>query len=235
MASTGTAFFPSTTSYPNTTQYPGQGTLSLYRCRLSFDDASDSTPNWVEITNLDFRDFTTSRGRDSEQAAHDAGTATVVLDNRDRAFDPTNTAGPYYPNITPMAQVWLYEEFSGEVHDLFRGYVESWDQEWPGGGWSDAIVTLTCSDEFKVLALAGLLLTDPPRSSYEEVVAFDNPAGLWRLNDDVTKLQASLPSITEPNAEPPTEDTPIPQVFNPFLRKAFYRNPNPKRRAFPKK
>jgi hypothetical protein len=202
MASTATAFFPGASSFPNTTQYPGQGLAPIPRCRLSFDDASDSTPTWVEVANSKSRAFGTSRGRESPLQQHDAGSATVVLDNRNRDFDPTNTASPYYPNVTPMVRIWLYEEFSGEVHDLFRGYVESWDQEWPGGGWSDAIVTLACADEFKVLALDGLPTTSPVRDNFEDVIGSDLPSGYWRFNDDPI-IQIQAPSDPDPNPVPP--------------------------------
>src|SRR3954452_25507376 len=104
-AATGTALFPSAATFPDTTVYPGQGNLPMVRCRLSFDDVSDATPNWTEVSNAAFRSFSTSRGRDTEQSQFDAGSASVVLDNRDRAYDPFNNIA-----IKPMNRIWLYEE-----------------------------------------------------------------------------------------------------------------------------
>lgn len=195
-----------------TSKIVGQGSNPLVRCRLSFDDASASNPTWVEVADSKFRGFSISRGREVELQQSDAGSATVVLDNRDRAFDPANTASPYYPNVTPMVRLWLYEEFSGEVHDLFKGYVESWDQEWPGGGWSDAIVTVSAADEFKVLNLDALPATSPVRSSYEEVIASDLPQGYWRLaNDPATLVQEpQSPGEVPPNPiAPPEREIPV--------------------------
>jgi hypothetical protein len=88
---------------------------------------------------------------------------------------------------------------SGEVHDLFGGYVESWDQEWPGGGWSDAIVTLTCADEFKVLALDSLPTTSPVRDSYDDLIASDNPAGYWQMNE---RVETNVQSATDVEVNP---------------------------------
>jgi hypothetical protein len=205
----GTAAFPSTTLYPGSSTYPGQGLLPIVRCRIAFDDVSVSRPTWHEVTHSDLRSFSVSRGRSSELSAFDAGTASATIDNRDRVYDPTNTASPYYPNVTPMNRVWLYEEFAGEVQDLFVGYVESYDQEWPGGGWSDAIVTITASDEFKVLALAALPGTNPPRSNYGELVTSDNPDGYWSMNDDpATLIQAAV-------IPPPDDPVPIWTGFDP--------------------
>lgn len=196
MATTGTALSPGASTFPGTGVYPGQGLLPIVRCRISTDDTSDATPNWQNVLNADFRSFSTSRGRETELQLHDAGTASAVLDNRDRAYDPNANA-----NITPMNRVWLYEEFSGEVHDLFRGYVEVWDQDWPGWGGSDAEVQFNAADEFKVLALLTLPTTSPPRSNYDDLVGSDQPVGYWQLNEDPsTFIQA--PTDTEPNPAP---------------------------------
>src|SRR3954453_4355822 len=99
-ATTGPALWPSTATFPDTTVYPGQDARPYVRCRLSFDDASAATPNWTEVANIDLRSFSTSRGRDTEQSQFDAGSASVVLDNRDRAYDPNSNA-----SIRPMNRI----------------------------------------------------------------------------------------------------------------------------------
>ncbi len=172
----GGFLYPSLTTYPDTTTYPGQGQKPMLQILISTDDVSASSPLWSYVAENDMRAFSISRGRESELSLDDAGTATVVLDNRDRAFDPVSN-----PLIRPLNRVWLREQFSGETQDLFKGYVEAVDQEWPGGGWSDATVTLSCVDEFKVLALYALPTTDPPRDTYNDVVLFDEPVGYWPM------------------------------------------------------
>lgn len=178
MASTGTAFFPSTTSYPNTTQYPGQGPLTISRARYSTDDVSVANPTWTEIINLDFRSFSTSRGRDNEMGEFSAASGTATFDNRDRVFDPNSNA-----LIRPFNRIWIYEEFSGEVQDIFKGYVLFWELAYPGGGWSDAVAIATLTDEFTVLSSAALSTTNPPRETYQDLVMSDNPYGLWDFNE----------------------------------------------------
>lgn len=88
MASTGPAVFPAATVFPNTNTYPGQGTQPIVRLRISYADAA-STPVWVEVAPNKIRSWSVSRGRDSDFENVPAGTATIVLDNRDRAYDPT--------------------------------------------------------------------------------------------------------------------------------------------------
>jgi hypothetical protein len=174
MASTGTPFFPSTSSFPNTTQYAGQGNYPSLWALVCFDDVSDSTPNWVDITS-NVREFTVHR------AEGQAGTADLVVGNRTRAYDPTFASSPYYPNVRPNNQVWLLEQFSSETNSMFKGYVNSWNQQWPGGGWSDAVVAVSCTDEYKRLTFKTLPTTNPPRTNYQDLVAFDNPSGQWGI------------------------------------------------------
>jgi hypothetical protein len=179
----------------------GQGNAPELWAVAGFEDMTVQSPRWIDVTAR-VRDFSVSRGRESEQSEHDAGTLTLVLDNRDRAFDPTNAASPYYPNVTPMARLWLREQFTGETKDLFRGYAEAWESEWPNGGWSDATVTVPAADEFKLLALDALPTTSPPRDSYESLIASDDPAGHWRMNDDpVTRIQSAEMVIPNPVPE----------------------------------
>src|SRR6266511_5884847 len=130
MATTGTALWPSTTTWPDTTVYPGQGNFPMVRALVSFDDVSVASPSWTDKSNK-LLDWQTARGRPTELDQFDAGTANVAFDNRDRSLDPiVNTS------VRPMNRVWLYEEFSGEVHDLFRGYAEAWQLSWPTPGTS---------------------------------------------------------------------------------------------------
>src|SRR5687768_2698192 len=103
------------------------------RAWYSTDDVSDVTPTWTEASDL-VRAFTISRGRENELADVDAGTASVVLDNRDRDFDPI-----VHPEIRPMNRWWLQVDMpEGDTLDLFTGYAERYGQGWPGWGGSDA-------------------------------------------------------------------------------------------------
>jgi hypothetical protein len=79
----------------------------------------------------------------------EAGTAQVLLDNRDARFDPLNLAGPYVAagasQVRPM-RAWRIRA-GGE--DLWRGFADSWDLSYPRG---DATCLLRGTDGTKVLA-----------------------------------------------------------------------------------
>ena len=197
-AATGPALWPGTSTFPNTTVYPGQGSWPIVRLRLAFAPITDSAPVWTEVDINKMRSYSISRGRTSELSAFDAGTASVVLDNRDRAYDQAvNT------NIRPMNRVWLYEEFSSEVQSLFRGYATAWDQEWPGGGSVDAITTLTAADEFLVLALDNLPATNPPSATYGDLIQYDSPEGYWPFGVNSFDQAVPEPPIEIPELEIP--------------------------------
>lgn len=195
MATTATAFFPGASSFPNTTQYPGQGTQAIIRARYSTDDVSVSVPTWNEVINLDFRAYSVARGRDNELSEFAAASGTVTFDNRDRAFDPLSNS-----LIRPFNRIWLYEEAAGEVHDVLKGYVLFWELDYPGGGWSDAVATANVTDEFAVLASMALETTDPPRETYQDLVASDQPFGYWNMNEDPAGI-AFQPLDTSPPSD----------------------------------
>ena len=124
MASTGTAVYPSTSLYPGASTYPGQGSYPLQLVLYSLANAS-ANPVWQDATEY-VRAFTSRRGRATELARVDAGTAQITLDNRTRLFDPEHTAG-----IRPMNRWRILEQFSGSTYPIFTGYAESYQQLWP--------------------------------------------------------------------------------------------------------
>lgn len=97
------------------------------------------------------------RGRQNEINRIEAGTLTLTLDNRDRRFDPTNAASPYYPGIVPMKRIRVSAVWSGVTYRLFTGFIEDWPPMW-GEGF-DSTVTIHAVDGFKYFAGVELTLT----------------------------------------------------------------------------
>jgi len=108
---------------------------------------------WTDITSY-VQAFTTRRGRSNTLGRMEAGTATVVLDNSDRRFDPTYASSPYYPNVVPMKKIRISATYSAVTYRLFTGFIESWPPDWPGG--LDVYTTIGCVDAFKYFALKKL-------------------------------------------------------------------------------
>jgi hypothetical protein len=86
-----------------------------------------TTPTWTD-TSAYLLEFSTTMGRSSERDNIQAGTHSVIYDNRDRRFDPTNTSSTYSPNILPMKKSQLRATWSGTTYDLATGYADSWEQ-----------------------------------------------------------------------------------------------------------
>jgi hypothetical protein len=64
-----------------------------------------TTPTFAEDISIYVREASTHRGAQRELERIEAGTASIVLDNRDGRFTPLNPASPYYPNILPMRRI----------------------------------------------------------------------------------------------------------------------------------
>lgn len=147
------------------------------------------TPVWEAVAG--WRGITTNRGRQNEVDQIQPGTASIVLDNRDRRFDPLYSAGPYYGNVLPMKRFRIRSSHNGITHDEFQGFVESWDQSYVNP--RDATVEVRLVDFFDVLNNVVL-----PDSVYMLEVVADNPTYWWRLgepSDSTTGLNVA-PSST---------------------------------------
>ena len=147
----------------------------------SFSDVRTDPPVWVNLEPTRVRDFSVSRGRESELQDFDVGTATITLDNQDRNFDPLFSSGAYWQNVRPRNRCWLRGQFNGNTYDIFKGYVDSYHMQQPAPGMSDNIAVVTASDELKLLNMRKTPAFDPADASdYMGVVGADNPSHYWR-------------------------------------------------------
>ncbi len=92
------------------------------------------------------------RGRSNERDRVQASTLDLVLDNTDRRFDPTNTTGPYDPDVVPAVPVLLQAVHNTITYDLFRGTISTWPMVWPDKTADIAMVNVHADDDFKLLA-----------------------------------------------------------------------------------
>lgn len=121
---------------------------------IAFSDSPYvASPTWTNVTAY-VRSMSTDRGR-SDDWSEFTGSASVVLDNRDRRFDPFNTTGPYYGLLLPRRQIRIRAQtVEGGVtttHDVFRGFISGWAPQWTDGG-KDSTVTLSCFDAMQLVA-----------------------------------------------------------------------------------
>ncbi len=135
--------------------------------------APGSPPVWIDETPY-LRRFDTSRGRATELDRTETGTATFVLSNSSRRFDPTYVSGAHYPNVRVWNRCRLKVQIATDetafavrssgvrggavfrggtrTYGVFYGFVESWGQGWDRRS-RDSTVTVKAVDGFARLAL----------------------------------------------------------------------------------
>jgi len=130
---------------------------------------------WTDVTEH-IRQVSTTRGRSSELDTYPAGSCQIILDNRNRLFDPENTAGTYYGQLTPLRPIRIrVTPNGGTIRSIFFGFVDQWPQSYDYP--NDATVTVTASDAFKVLNEFKL------NAYWGTVIRAANPVAWYRLAD----------------------------------------------------
>lgn len=135
-----------------------------------------ANPSWTEITPY-VRSISTSRGRADDLEDFAAGTAQLILDNRDRRFDPFYTTGPYYQKLTPRRQIRIVGQANGVNYEVFRGYVAGWPVQWSEAGY-DSTVTIQCFDALGLMA--NEVVTTDWVGEYTKSL---NPVHYWRCDE----------------------------------------------------
>lgn len=125
----------------------------LLTVEIDFTNApSNASRSWTDVTNYVRQVTLTRAGRNNALGRTEPGTLSMLLDNRDGRFDPTNTGGAYYPNVTRMRWLRVTATWSGTAYRRFTGLTESWRLSWPEAG-KDATAEVTAVDAMKVLNL----------------------------------------------------------------------------------
>jgi hypothetical protein len=99
---------------------------------------------YIDVTDT-VRSVSVKRGRNRQLEKFTAGNANLVLDNRSRVYDPTNTAGPYYNQILPRKRVRITEQ--DQV--IYTGQVADWNFDYSVTG--DSTAQVSCVDALTLL------------------------------------------------------------------------------------
>jgi hypothetical protein len=129
---------------------------------------------WTTVPITDVRSISIRRGRERPDQRNDAGTVTIVFDNRSGDYDPDKTTGTYWPKLNDGLRVLVSASWQGVTTLLYVGYVESIDADY---GF-DATSTFTCVDGMARLAKA--FAKGLPKA------AFDNETTSTRVNRMLT-------------------------------------------------
>lgn len=84
-----------------------------------------ASPVWTDISSS-VRSGQLRRGRSNELENVTAGTLSLVLDSRQREYDPFYTAGSHYGQLTARRQIRVSAVYGATTYPLFRGYVRGW-------------------------------------------------------------------------------------------------------------
>jgi hypothetical protein len=98
----------------------------------------------------------------------------VILDNRARKYDASNTAGAYYGKLLPRRRIRVTLGAGAVTAAVFTGYTLGYQLEYPKFG--DAVCHVQCTDAFDLLASGSY-----PGSAYGAEVLADSPTYYWPM------------------------------------------------------
>lgn len=143
---------------------------------------------WTDVTAY-VRGLSFQRGRSNELDQFQTGSASVVLSNADRRFDPLYASSPYAGALTPLRPLRIkLEHIDGsgttQTTPIFFGYIDGWPQTYETFG--DATVTVNASDMFKVLNSVTL------PSVWADKIDSEDPLVWIRFNDGKSRRLKDL-------------------------------------------
>jgi len=147
-----------------------------------------SNITWTDVTAY-VRGLSFQRGRSTELDQFQTGSASVVLSNADRRFDPLYASSPYAGALTPLRPIRItLEHIDGasatQTVPVFFGYIDGWPQTYETFG--DATVTVNASDMFKVLNNVTL------PSLWADKIDSEDPLVWIRFNDGKSRRLSDI-------------------------------------------
>lgn len=193
--------------------------------RVAFaSDPLATTPTWTDVSDY-VRDIPAIfRGTTSEDAPVGPAAGTIVLDNRDRRFDPDYASSPYSPNVKPMKRIEVTVAKGAFSSTIITGWITAWRNEWSLDG--DGVSVVSFTDSTWWWANESL-----PGSAYEAEVLADSPTHYWPLQDvteeggtagdlgsDPATAQVSLRAFGDIDVDFSTIETYVPRGASTGLR-----------------
>jgi hypothetical protein len=112
---------------------------------------ADAASDVVDVSDITLR-ASIRRGRNRILNKFEAGTATVVLEDTNGDWVPTNTSSPYYGKLLPLRKIRIYADYNSVRYYLYSGYITSYDTNFQLGLESISSVTLQCVDAFRLFS-----------------------------------------------------------------------------------
>ena len=138
------------------------------------------------------------RGRQQALSEIGTGIATVVFDNQDRRFDPTNTSSPYSPNVVPNKPIRISAVYDSTTYRLFEGFIEQFPQQFVASG-NQSITTVTALDAFALFKLARHTDNESQELSSVRVTNILNEIGWSSSKRDIATGVLNVQAVTDDN------------------------------------
>ena len=106
----------------------------------------NTSPSWTDVSSYAIS-VDIQRGRTDEFSQYSPGTASVVLNNSTRNFDPYFTTGPYYGQLIPMTPIRVV----GNGYTIFSGFVSAWPTDYDTSN-KFATSTIPCIDAMRIFS-----------------------------------------------------------------------------------
>ena len=106
----------------------------------------NTSPSWTDVSSYAMS-VDIQRGRTDEFSQYSPGTASVVLNNSTRNFDPYFTTGPYYGQLIPMTPIRIV----GNGYTIFSGFVSAWPTDYDTSN-KFATSTIPCIDAMRIFS-----------------------------------------------------------------------------------
>lgn len=169
--------------------------MASVKVEAAFGSTMFSTsPSWTDVSDYVRPGVASRRGRPSAVGRFTTGTASVLLDNRDGRFNPDNTAGTHYPDVTIGTPIRItVEDGTSTSYPVFYGSAREWSPDYPKSGDSTVLVPL--ADGFYDLNLEDLGQASFPaqRTDQRITAVLDEvgwPAAQRDLDEGVATVQA---------------------------------------------
>lgn len=136
--------------------------FTLDTSTLDGNDVLDGTLAGVDVTEY-VKEIQINRGRTDSLQDFTAGTCSIMLNNNDRRFDPTNTASPYIDPATNLSGVVPRRKVQIKYGStlLFTGRITDIDIEYTQNPQTLSTVTVEAADDFVRLASTALTAHTP--------------------------------------------------------------------------
>jgi hypothetical protein len=112
---------------------------------------ADTASDIVDVSDITLR-ASIRRGRNRILNKFEAGSASIVLEDSNGNWVPTNTSSPYYGKLVPLRKIRIWADYNSVRYYLYSGYITSYDTNFKVGIEQLSTVTLQCVDAFRLFS-----------------------------------------------------------------------------------